>query len=107
MRRLVRRAIAIIQAHYADEITREDIATRLNISADYLTDCFRQEFGITPIAYIRRYRIKQACELLLNSDMTITQVAMNVGFSDNAHFTHTFIREMGLSPRAYRCKGKP
>ena len=107
MRRLVRRAIAIIQAHYAEEITRENIATRLNISADYLTDCFRQEFGITPIAYIRRYRIKQACELLLNSDMTITQVAMNVGFSDNAHFTHTFIREMGLSPRAYRCKGKP
>jgi signal transduction histidine kinase/AraC-like DNA-binding protein len=104
-RQLVRRALATIHTRFAEQLTREDIATQLNISADYLTDCFRQEFGITPMTYIRRYRIKQASELLLNSDRSITQVAMNVGFSDSAHFTHTFIREMGMSPKAFRYKG--
>ncbi|MEJ5202979.1 MAG: helix-turn-helix transcriptional regulator, partial [Anaerolineales bacterium] len=72
----------------------------------YLTDCFRQEFGITPLTYLRRYRIKQACDLLQTTDLTITQIALNVGFSDSAHFTHTFIREMGLSPRAFRQRSK-
>lgn len=105
-RQLIRRAMAIIHARYAGPLTREGIAGQLNISADYLTDCFRQEFGITPITYIRRYRIKQACDLLLNTDCSITNVAMQVGFSDSAHFTHTFIREMGLSPKAYRCKAR-
>ncbi|GIV64024.1 MAG: ATPase [Bellilinea sp.] len=105
-RRLIRRAAAIIHTGYAEPITREDIAAQLNISADYLTDCFRQEFGITPLTYLRRYRIKQACDLLQTTDLTITQIALNVGFSDSAHFTHTFIREMGLSPRAFRQRSK-
>lgn len=105
-RRLIRRAAAIIHTRFAEPITREDIAAQLNISADYLTDCFRQEFGITPLTYLRRYRIKQACDLLQNTDLSITQIALNVGFSDSAHFTHTFIREMGLSPRAFRHRSK-
>jgi AraC-like DNA-binding protein len=54
------------------------------------------------ITYIRRYRIRQACELLRNTDQSIMQVAMAVGFSDGAHFTRTFQREIGMTPRAYR-----
>jgi len=99
---LIRKAMAYIHARYSDPITREEIADQVGISADYLTDCFRQELGITPITYIRRYRIRQACELLRNTDQSITQVAMAVGFSDSAHFTRTFQREMKLTPRAFR-----
>ena len=98
---LVRKAMACIHTRFAEPLTREEIADHIGISADYLTDCFRQELGITPITYIRRYRIRQACELLRNSDQSITQVAMNVGFSDSAHFTRTFQREVGVTPRAY------
>jgi AraC-like DNA-binding protein len=94
--------MAYIHAHYAETITREEIADHVGISADYLTDCFRQELSITPITYIRRYRIRQACELLQNSELSITQVALAVGFSDSAHFTRTFQREMNITPRAYR-----
>ena len=104
-RQLVRRAMACIHARYAESLSRENIADQIGISADYLTDCFRQELGITPITYIRRYRIRQACELLRSTDQSITQVAMNVGFSDSAHFTRTFQREVGLTPKVYRRKG--
>jgi len=99
---LIRKAMTYIHARYSEPITREEIADHIGISADYLTDCFRQELGITPMIYIRRYRIRQACELLRSTDQSITQVALAVGFSDGAHFTRTFQREVGLTPRTYR-----
>jgi len=99
---LVRKAMAFIHEKYAHPLAREEIADHIGISADYLTDCFRQELGVTPSTYIRRYRIRQACELLRNTDQSITQIALAVGFSDGAHFTHTFQREMETTPRAYR-----
>lgn len=102
--RLVRKAMGCIHTHYAEPLSREQIAGHVGISPDYLTDCFRQELGITPITYLRRYRIHQACELLSATDLSITQVALDVGFSDGAHFTRTFQRELGVTPRAYRRK---
>lgn len=105
-RQLVRQAMAYIHTHYTDSLARDEIAEKIGISPDYLTDCFRQELGITPITYIRRYRVRQACELLRNTDQSITEIAMNVGFSESAHFSHTFLREMGVTPRAYRLKGR-
>jgi signal transduction histidine kinase/DNA-binding response OmpR family regulator len=101
---LIRKAMAYIHAHYSEPLPREEIADHIGISADYLTDCFRQELGVTPITYIRRYRIRQACELLRNSDQSITQVALAVGFSDSAHFARTFLRETGVTPKVYRRK---
>lgn len=104
-RQLVRRAMTHIHAHFSKPITREEIAAHIGISPDYLTDCFRQELGVTPITYLRRYRIRQACELLRNTDQSVTQVAMNAGFADSAHFARAFLREMGVTPKAYRRQG--
>ena len=100
--RLIRKAMAYIHQRFSEPLTREEIADHIGISADYLTDCFRQELGIPPITYIRRYRIRRACELLRSSDQPITQIALAVGFSDSAHFTRTFQREMKVTPRAFR-----
>jgi YesN/AraC family two-component response regulator len=100
--RYIRQAMGYIHTHYAESLTREDIANHVSLSPDYLTDCFRQGLGITPITYLRRYRIHQACELLKNTHLTITQVAAAVGFSESAHFSRSFQREVGMTPRAYR-----
>lgn len=100
--RYVRQAMGCIHTRYAESLTREDIANHVGLSPDYLTDCFRQELGVTPITYLRRYRIHQACELLKSTNLSITQVAAAVGFSESAHFSRTFQREVGMTPRAYR-----
>jgi signal transduction histidine kinase/DNA-binding LacI/PurR family transcriptional regulator/DNA-binding response OmpR family regulator len=100
--RLIRRAMAFIHEHYAEPLTRKQIASYVHFSPDYLTDCFRREQGVTPMVYLNRYRIHQARNLLENSDLPITQVAMAVGFAEGAHFTRTFQREVGMAPRAYR-----
>lgn len=100
--RLVRKAMAYIHDRYADPLTRKDIARYASVSEDYLTHCFQQELGISPVEYITRYRMQQARQLLSRSAMSIADVAQAVGIGDNAYFSRLFRQETGLSPRAYR-----
>jgi YesN/AraC family two-component response regulator len=100
--RLVRRAMAYIHTHYAEPLTREQIANWVDVNPDYLTTSFRQEMGVPPMAYLNRYRIRQACDLLKYSDLNITQIALAVGDWSGANFSRAFQREMGMSPRTYR-----
>lgn len=101
-RRLVRTAMAYLHEHYAESIARRDIAQHIGITEDHLTFCFRQELGTTPIEYLQRYRINQAKSLLKESQQTITQIALSVGFSDSGYFSRIFRRETGMSPEAFR-----
>ena len=100
--RLVRQAMAYIHEHYAESISRYDLAQHVALSEDYLTDCFRKELGVTPITYINRYRIHQAQILLTESYKNITEIALDVGFSDSSYFSRVFRREVGMSPTDYR-----
>ena len=99
---LIRQAMAYIHEHYYEPISREDLAQHVNISKDYLTYCFHQELKTTPIRYIQRYRVNLAKSLLKETDKTITEIALAVGFSDSGYFSRIFHRELGLSPDQYR-----
>jgi signal transduction histidine kinase/AraC-like DNA-binding protein/ABC-type sugar transport system substrate-binding protein len=100
--RLVRQAMAYIHEHYAEPISRADLARHVALSENYLTACFRRELGVTPITYLNRYRVNQARQLLTDTDQSVTEIALQVGFSDSSYFSRVFRREVGLSPEAYR-----
>jgi len=100
--RLVRKAMAHIHEHYTAQLTRESLARHVNASEGHLARCFRQETGITPMAYLNRYRVNQAKMILTTTDQSITAVAMAVGFSDNNYFGRVFRQEVGSSPLVYR-----
>ncbi len=100
--RLVRKAMAFIHEKYAEPISRTDIARHVSIAEDYLTFCFRQELGTTPIKYLQRYRINRAKGLLQESANSITEIAHRVGFSDSGYFSRIFHRETGMSPEEFR-----
>lgn len=100
--RLVRRAMAYLHEHYTEAVSREELARHVGMNSDYLTYCFRKELGMTPIAYLNRYRINQAKLLLAERQLSITQVGMAVGFSDSGYFSRVFRKEVGVSPEAYR-----
>jgi CheY-like chemotaxis protein len=100
--RIARLAMAYIHAHYAEPISREDLAAHLCLNERYLTRCFRQETGVTPVTYLNRYRIKQARALLEGGCSSITEVALATGFSDSSYFGRVFQKEVGISPGAYQ-----
>lgn len=100
--RLIHKAIAYIQSHYAEPLSREQIAAHVGVHENYLTDCFHREMGVTPITYLTRYRIKQARALLEIGEQNITEVALAAGFADSAYFSRVFQREVGVSPSAYQ-----
>jgi len=98
----VRQAMAFIHEHYAESISRADLARHVSITERYLTHCFRQEMKITPMAYINRYRVKRAKMLLEQGNLNITEVALAVGFSEGSYFNRVFREEVGLTPGAYQ-----
>ncbi len=99
---LVRKAMVFIHEHYAENINRNDIAQNISISEDYLTFCFRQEFGKTPVSYLQYYRINQAKILLKDTPRTITDIAHDVGFSDPGYFSRVFQHLTGMTPHQFR-----
>jgi AraC-like DNA-binding protein len=94
--------MVFIHENYARPITRSEIAQHINIAEDYLTFCFRQELGVTPIKYLQRYRIHLAKKMLKETALSVTEIAWAVGFSDSSYFSRVFHRETGLPPETYR-----
>lgn len=99
--RVVMRAMGFIHEHYANPISRADIAEFAGLSERHLTRCFRQEVGLTPMTYLNRYRVRQARVMLESGKTNITEIALDVGFSTSGYFTRVFRDEVGMSPREY------
>jgi len=100
--RTARQAMAYIHEHYADPLSRADLAHHVAITERYLTHCFHEEMGITPTTYLNRYRVKRAKILLRQGQLNITEVAMAVGFSDASYFNRVFRQEVGMAPGAFQ-----
>lgn len=101
-RRLVRRAMAYIHEHYMEPIARKEIAAHVSISARHLDRCFSDEIGITPMAYLNRFRLQHARRLLQSTILSVSEIAAAVGFSDSSYFCRVFRRDLGMSPTDYR-----
>jgi YesN/AraC family two-component response regulator len=93
IRRAVMKAMAFIQIHYADGISRGDVAAHVGLSERHLTRCFHQETGLTPITYLNRFRVQRAKELMRAGKTSITEIALDVGFSNSGYFTKVFGRK--------------
>ena len=104
--RLVRKVMAYIHSHYAEDISREQMASHVGISARHLTRSFALEAGLTPIEYLNRFRVAQARRLLDEGHTNITEVMSAVGFCDSSYFSRIFRREVGMSPSAYRAHAR-
>ncbi len=91
-----------LKSHYHENVSIAALARQAGMSVRQLERRFQNTFRTTPRHYVMKLRILAACESLLNTDQSITQIALKVGFYDHAAFSRQFSRVMGLSPRAYR-----
>lgn len=91
-----------ISKNYHTKLTTIMLADRFHLTEHYFCSLFKKETGQSPINYINGYRIQKAAILLKNTDQSITEIAMNVGFEDSNYFARCFKKHFGISAREYR-----
>ena len=96
------KAIEYISNNYSGEIRLIDLANECGLSLSSFERNFKKSFHLTPIQYLNRYRIQEACTALSQTNTPISAIAMDCGFYDQSHFTRSFIRVLHTTPAAYR-----
>ena len=91
-----------IDTHYAEPIRVSDLAERVFLTPCYLTHCFKNLTGYSPKQYLVQARLAAAKDLLIHSDLPVSEVAFHAGFSDVNNFIRAFRRETGCTPLRYR-----
>ena len=91
-----------IDAHSHQQIDLEQAAGQAGISPFHFLRLFSSVLGVTPHQYLVRSRLRHAARLLADNDISITDVAYDVGFGDLSNFVRTFHRAAGVSPRRFR-----
>jgi AraC-like DNA-binding protein len=94
--------IGVLENEYARDWKLDDLVSIAHMSRSNLMRIFRKATGQTPIDYLLRLRIQQAMHLLRNSDLSITEIALEVGFNDSNYFSRQFNRIVGRTPRSFR-----
>ncbi len=98
----LRKLFDYIHAHLSQDITLSEMAGVLNLSQYYFCRLFKQSTGVTPHQYLTRCRINQAKQLLLKTELTITEIAFEVGLTNHSSFTRLFRQYVGVTPKAFR-----
>ena len=91
-----------ISQHLTPTPRLAEVAQVAGVHPMHLARLFRERFGYSMGEFVRRRRIAWACGQLAGSDATIAAIALAAGFADQAHFTRTFRRITGCTPRWYR-----
>lgn len=82
----------------------ESIAASVNLSPTSVLGLFRRETGKTPHQFLMECRLRRAAELLVGTDMKVTDIAYSLGFASSQHFAACFRRETGNTPRQWRAE---
>lgn len=98
----MKRMLQYIHEHYTEEITTLQIAESAMISTSECLRCFHAMIGITPIQYVKQYRIQCAAELLTSTSMKIVDIGIQCGFQDMSYFAKIFREMRGCTPQQYR-----
>lgn len=94
--------IQYLQKHHSENISSDELARRFNYHVRHLNRLMRAEVGTTIHQYLLNYRISVSKGLLIKSECSIEQIAIDVGFDTLAHFSNAFKKSVGCSPAAYR-----
>jgi AraC family transcriptional regulator len=83
-------------------IRATDLAGLVRLSTSHFCRAFRKTFGESPLAYVTKRRMLRAQELMLKSQVPLSQIALECGMSDQSHFSRTFRRIVGTNPALWR-----
>lgn len=98
----VTRAIRYIHQHIFGPCRVHDVAKYVNLNPQYFAGLFKSEVGITPIEYIRKKKMEQARDLLMQANSTVTEIADMLGYCNASHFILEFKKAHGITPNQFR-----
>lgn len=98
----IQEAARYICHHFAEPLTLLEVAARVHMTPTYFSRKFKRVAGIGYKEYLNHVRLREAARLLLETDLSVTEIALACGFSDGNYFGDLFKKEKGISPRMYR-----
>jgi len=98
-----RRALAYIDQHaFDDTLNLQQLARNLGLSGSQLTRRFQDSYQLSPIAYATTLRLRKACTLLVETDLTLEAIAEQCGYQNAFYFSRVFKKKQQISPSTYR-----
>ena len=94
--------VSYIADHYAFDIPLERLASIACMSGTKLKSCFKRQFGCSITQYIQGRRMSQAEHLLIDTDLTMGQIARMIGYTTSSRFAELFKKSTGILPIEYR-----
>ncbi len=101
----IRLAVEYINAHYAEQLSLEQVAAQVYLNPDYFSRAFKTETGQTFVNYLTDIRLQHSVRLLENTALRVQAIAQQVGYYNASYFSTTFKKKYGMSPYDYRRKG--
>lgn len=98
----VQKSVDYIRARFTQDLSMNEVAATINFSPTYFSRLFKKETGHSFVSYLTLVRLLRSIWLLRQSDQTIEQIALDLGFNTPNYFSSTFKKEIGLSPSQYR-----
>ena len=98
----IRRALGCMSDRYAEPLTLESVAQEVGLSTSYFSTLFHQVVGVSFREHLCRIRVEESKQMLLNTDDSLTDIALSVGFADQSYFCKVFKRIVGMTPGKYR-----
>ena len=91
-----------IDTHFDEQFTLQDISDAIRVSPYHLAHMFKETTGYSPMQYTVRRRLGEAQSLLITTSLSVTEIAVSVGFGNPCHFNTMFSKYIGMSPSRYR-----
>lgn len=93
-----------IQENYMNTISINNLSSIVNFSDHYFMKFFKKNMGVTAVDYINDYRLNVATKLLTTTDLSISEIGINVGIPNISYFNRVFKKKYELTPKEYRKK---
>lgn len=97
-----KRCLEVMRARLSEDISLDDLATEARLSQFHFARMFKQSLGVPPRVYLTRLRVEKAREMLEHTDLPVTQIALEVGYSSNQVLARVFLKHQRMSPTDYR-----
>lgn len=98
----VSKAIELITKNYNKKLKVQEIANKIGVNRSYLTNLFKKSMGVSPQNFLIDYRLEKSTQLLKETQNSMVDIALEVGYSDSLAFSKAFKQKFGVSPSQYR-----